>query len=304
MRRRTFLGAAALGAGSVKAGVTVSRSAGEGQASLRQEPAVRIRKGYVDGPFGQVHYYDVGAGPTLILAHQSPACARMFERAFPYLQQAGIRAIAVDTPGYGNSDVPLAPPSIPEYASVFEAVLDGLKLKQAHFLGHHTGASILCNFAARYPHRTRSLILNGPPLLSAAELEAARQRISPGPHPIHADGSHLQERWDRRARFTPGWSDRVAMHRRLVDQLWAGSTGWYGHQAALSYEMAGDFQALQGAVMILTNTGDDIYHLAQKAYQIRPEFTFKALSGGTHDIVDEQPQVWSKAVADFVLAHA
>lgn len=304
MRRRTFLGAAAIGAGTVKAEIALAdiQAQGRQHGSARQPKRTHVKRGYLDGPYGQIHYYETGSGPTLVLSHQSPVCARMFERALPNLRQAGIRAIAVDTPGYGNSDVPDSPPTIAEYGRAFHAVLDHFDLDQAHFLGHHTGASILCSFAAGNPDRVKSLILNGPPLLSAEQLKAARERISPGPHPIHDDGSHLQARWDRRTRFTPGWSDKVAMHRRLVDQLWAGPTAWYGHRAALSYEMADDFQALRGPVMILTNTGDDIYDLARKAHGLRPEFTYRELRGGTHDIVDEQPQAWSQAVAEYVLA--
>ena len=261
---------------------------------------VRVKKGYVDGPFGQIHYYEQGSGPCLILGHQSPVCGRTFERAMPLLADAGIRAIAIDTPGYGNSDVPSAPPTIAEYADAFIDVLNKLDLSQAHFLGHHTGAAIFCNLAARFPERVTSLVLNGPPLLSAKDLEQFKD-FKLGPDPIHKDGSHLQTAWEKRLQYSPGWTDEVAMHRRLVDQLWAGDTWWYGHAAAFSYDMTEDFMALVSETMILTNTGDDIYHLAQKARRDRPEFEYVKLAGGTHDIVDEQPQAWTDVVADFVL---
>lgn len=260
-----------------------------------------IRKGYVDGPFGQIHYYRTGDGPSLILAHQSPVSGRMFERSMPHFAQAGIRAFAVDTPGYGNSDVPPEPPRIADYADAYLAVLDGLGLAKADLLGHHTGAAILCNLAARYPDRVRSLVLSGPPLFTKQELTEIRERIAPGPHEIRADGSHLQARWDRRAGFSKGWTDKLAMHRRLVDQLWAGETAWYGHNAAFEYEMIPDFEALKGPVLLLTNTGEGPNRLARRAHEMRPEFAFHELSGGTHDIVDEQPEAWTKVVADFVL---
>ena len=77
-----------------------------------------IYKSYVPGPFGQIHCYaagpDVGgrAAPCLIMAHQSPVCARMFEQAMPRLAAQGIHVVAVDTPGYGNSNlVPVVPGS-------------------------------------------------------------------------------------------------------------------------------------------------------------------------------------------------
>jgi pimeloyl-ACP methyl ester carboxylesterase len=264
--------------------------------------AIRLRKGYVDGPWGQLHYYEAGDAdaPVLILAHQSPVSARMFERAMSHLAAAGLRAVAVDTPGYGNSDPPPGPPTIEEYAPSYAALLDGLGLEHAHFLGHHTGAGILCHFAVKHPRRVRSLVLNGPPLFSA-EKRAALQKEPLGAPPIYRDGSHQQIRWDRRARYTPGWTDAAAMHRRLVDQLWAGPTVWYGHHAAFRYDMELDLMALRGPVLILTNTGDDIYETALRVHRMRPDFDFVELAGGTHDIVDEQPAAWARAVADFVL---
>ncbi len=261
----------------------------------------KLRKGYVDGPFGQIHYYQQGAGVTLIMSHQSPVSARMFEKAMPLLASRGINAIAVDTPGYGNSDVPSAPPSIAEYADAYLSVLDDLGFEKAHFLGHHTGAGIFCNFAARYPERVSSLIMSGPPLFSPPDLERFSD-MELAPNPVYRDGSHLQEGWDRRARYSPGWTDEVVMHRRLVDQLWAGDTSWYGHRAAFDYDMSAHLMSLKGRVLIMTNTGDDIYDLALNARRARPDFAYQELLGGTHDIVDEQPENWSNNVADFILA--
>ncbi|MFK7958096.1 MAG: alpha/beta fold hydrolase [Lysobacterales bacterium] len=259
----------------------------------------RVRKGYLDGPFGQVHYYDCGQGPTLILAHQSPVCARQFEKALPLLAELGLRAIAIDTPGYGNSDVPATPPTIADYASIFPSVLAGLNLCSAHFLGHHTGGAILTHFAVAHPTMVKSLILDGPPLLNAEDLEPFKD-IKHEPPRISGDGSHLGESWETRVKYTPGWTDKSAMHRRLVDQLWAGETVWYGHHAAFNYLMEPDFLALSVPTMIRTNSGDDIYYLAKKAHTLRPDFAYQELSGGTHDIVDEQPEAWSRQVAGFV----
>ncbi len=264
---------------------------------------IKVRKGYLDGPYGQIHYYEAGEGPTLILSHQSPVSARMFERAIPLLADSGLRVIAVDTPGYGNSDTPPAPPSIAEYGECFVAVLDALNLQKAHLLGHHTGAGILASFAVNHPERVSSLILNGPPLLTAEDLKAFAD-LKHEPHPIYKDGSHLHEQWEQRVRYSSGWTDEVSMHRRLVDQLWAGPTAWFGHYSAFRHDMLPDIKALTGPVLILTNTGDDIYEVAHRVHKLRPDFEFAELEGGTHDIVDEQPEAWSGIVSQYVLRHS
>ncbi|MEZ5500504.1 MAG: alpha/beta fold hydrolase [Steroidobacteraceae bacterium] len=258
-----------------------------------------MRKNYLDGPFGQIHYYEAGMGPSLILAHQSPVCGRMFERAMPLLAAQGLHVIAVDTPGYGQSDVPRQPPSIAGYADAFVAVVQGLGLGTAHFLGHHTGAAILCNMAARNPGLVSSLVLNGPPVLSAEDL-AHFSSLPLRALQVRRDGSHLLEAWNTRVRYSPGWTDEVAMHRRLIDQLWAGDTAWYGHKAAFAHDMAPDLAALRCRTLILTNTGDDAYEMSRRAHALRPDFAYVELAGGTHDIVDEQPEAWTQAVVRFI----
>ena len=103
---------------------------------------MKRRKGYVDGRFGQIHYAECGQGIPLVLLHQSPTDMVQFDRVMEPLARRGIRAIAIDLPGFGTSDVPDHPPTIPEYAHIVPAVLDALGIRGANLLGHHTGAII------------------------------------------------------------------------------------------------------------------------------------------------------------------
>lgn len=90
------------------------------------------------------------------------------------------------------------------------------------------------------------------------------------------------------------------MHRRLVDQLWAGPKVWFGHYAAFRHDMQPDIEALSMPVLVLTNTGDDLYAVSKRVHELRSDFAYCELDGGTHDIVDEQPQAWSQAVAEYL----
>ncbi|GIW10647.1 MAG: alpha/beta hydrolase [Dehalococcoidia bacterium] len=262
---------------------------------------VKPYKGYVAAPTGQVHFRMLGDGEPLLLLHQSPSSSLMFSRALPILAELGLQAIAIDTPGYGNSDVPAERPSVATYASVVPAVLAAFGLKQAAILGHHTGAAIACEVAVSRPELVRRLVLNGPPLYTEEERQARLARARRGPIPLRPDGSHLLERWQQRLAATPGWTDLAAMHRNVVQGLLAGEYDWYGHLAVFEYEMLPRFLALRVPTLILTNTGDDLYRFAQRAHALRPDFAYVELPGGTHDIVDEQPRAWAEAVARFVL---
>ena len=259
---------------------------------------MKPRRAYVDGPTGQIHIQVLGDGIPLVLSHQSPSSSNMFSTAYPLLAAAGIMAIGVDTPGFGSSDVPDPRPSVQDYASAFGPVLDHFNLSSANFLGHHTGAANVTEFAHGHADRVDKLILNGPPIFN--DEERAERVDKPGPMAIEADGSHLKKRWDSRIAAMEGWTDIDAMHRNVLQTLWAGDTFWYGHKAAYKYDITAAFMALQVPTLILTNTGDDIYLLSCRARDMRPDMTFVELKGGTHDIVDEQPEAWSEVVIAFI----
>lgn len=260
---------------------------------------MKPRRGYVDGPFGQIHYRIAGDGVPLILSHQSPSSSDMFRAAYAPLAARGLMVIGVDTPGFGESDVPPPRPGIVDYAKAFAPVLDRFNLKSAAFLGHHTGAANVTAFAFRHPERVSKLILNGPPVYTAAE-RAERASRPAGPIPPESDGSHLARRFQGRVAVTKGWTRIDAMHANFMQTLWAGDTFWYGHKAAYDYDMESEYKALKVPTLILTNTTDDLYEVTKRAHAMRPDMAYVELTGGTHDIVDEQPETWSAAVAKFV----
>ena len=140
---------------------------------------------YAPGPFGQVHYQvweppttaagsgatagSGAAGATLVLCHQSPSSSEQFSAIYPLLAARGIRAVGVDTPGFGMSTVPDHPPTIEEYADSVTRVLDHLGVERAHILGQHTGSMVAMEATLRHPDRYARLILNTPTPFDAAE---------------------------------------------------------------------------------------------------------------------------------------
>ena len=152
------------------------------------------RRGYADGPYGQVHFRDTGSGMPLVLCHQAPQTSRQFTNVYQPLHRRGIRAIGVDTPGFGESDPTPFVPTVEDWAAAIPAALDHLGLAQADVLGHHTGGMVATEVALQFPERVRRLIINGPLPMSVEErvkfLEYVQeQEIG---FVYAADGSHLQ----------------------------------------------------------------------------------------------------------------
>jgi pimeloyl-ACP methyl ester carboxylesterase len=258
-----------------------------------------MRKGYVDTPMGQVHYRELGTGAPLVLLHQTAWSSLQFKTAMPALAARGLRTIAIDTPGYGMSDGPSAPPRIEDYAENLRHALDGLRLQRVHIAAHHTGVSIAIAFAARHPDRVGRLALHGVPLYTPDERAArlARPHYDQTPKP---DGSHLQKRFQLSRDMSPGAS-LEAIHWSTVQFFWAGPLEWYGHHAAFSYDSGRDLARLAAPTLIMSNTGDSLHVAVERIRSLRPDFSFAVIDGGTYHIVYDEGEAWAKTVADFVL---
>ncbi|MCS6947434.1 MAG: alpha/beta hydrolase, partial [Steroidobacteraceae bacterium] len=211
----------------------------------------------------------------------------------------GFAALAPDLPGYGQSDPNPEPNSLDRYAAILPAALRSRGWDSAHLVGHHTGAVVAACFARAAPAAVRRLVLNGFPLLSAEEREHFLSFYFGPPQP-RADGSHLLDAWHNRLRSTPGWRDLDLMHRYTVIGLASGAHNWKAFPLIIAADLAQLLRDLAVPTLLLTNTGEDLYAATQRCRALRPDFAYAELQGGTHDIIDEQPQEWLRAVVTFL----
>ena len=103
---------------------------------------------------------DEGEGQPVVLLHGFPDSSYLWRRQVPALVDAGMRVIAPDLRGFGESDKPAA---VEDYAltrSVADvvAVLDALEVERAHVVGHDWGAGVAWVLAAVVPERVERLV--------------------------------------------------------------------------------------------------------------------------------------------------
>jgi len=274
--------------------------------ALRSGPLARPyvpRRGYADGPYGQIHFRDTGSGVPLLLCHQAPQTSRHFSAVYEPLHRRGLRAIGFDLPGYGESDPAGFVPTIEDWAPVVPALLNALGLETVNVLGHHTGALVATEVALQFAPRVRRLILNGPiPMSEEARREALEWvRSKEIEAPAADDGSHLSAAFQRRHELYGPDADPEVITRYTVERFQGYAPFWIGHHAAFLYDHADALARLAVPTLILTNSGDQVYAEALAAAKLRPDFAFKELEGGGIDIVDQQPEAWADAVAGFLL---
>ena len=248
-------------------------------------------------PLGAVHYIDLGSsdGPPVVLLHQTPRSVDEFREVIPLLA-AEHRVLAVDNPGYGCSEVPDHLPTVEEYADTIVALLDHLGVPRAVLVGHHTGAILAIDIAARHPGRVTRLVLSGPPYMNRPMRDMLREisvqwRVRP-------DGSHMQEKWDK----FMGWvNDPAVIHRVVADLLHAGETSEYGHISCADYRMENTLPLVQAPALIIIGRNDFFANNPANAVvaETIPDSEVVMLDGGVF-LPTESPGPFAEAVLEYL----
>jgi pimeloyl-ACP methyl ester carboxylesterase len=129
----------------------------------------RLRFRTLDTDCGRVSTFEAGSGEPVVLLHGLGATKTEFLPTVPALAP-DFRTIAIDLPGFGDSDKPFpARYDARFFARWVEALLDALELDRAHLLGHSMGGRVALELGMRHPERLRRLVLMTPSLAWLAE---------------------------------------------------------------------------------------------------------------------------------------
>jgi len=254
-----------------------------------------VRRGFLAVPGGTIHYAEAGAGAPFLLLHQTPRSWDEYRDVLPLLGHA-VRAIAMDTLGFGDSVNETGEDSIERYAEAAGDFLDALGVERASIVGHHTGGVIALELAARRPELVERLALSSTPWVD----DAFRQERAAGPGvdrvPTSEDGEHLVGLWRfRQAFYPPGRID--LLERFVVDALRAGPRREEGHRAVYRYRM-GERIGLVRAPVLLIRASDDRFayeHVTRLAGRL-PGSRIVDIEGGMVPLPDGLPDRFAEAV--------
>ena len=258
-----------------------------------------MRRGYADGPMGQVHYVEAGTepGPVVVLLHQTASSSAMFERSMPIIAER-YRTVAIDTPGFGQSDPPPAPVQIADYTQAVVAVLNALEIERAHVAGFHTGASIALDVAVDRPERVASATLVG---LLACETDEERERWRKEivkPWQPDGRGEFIDDMMAFLQLYLPEDDGEVFL-LELLARLQAGPNYWWTYNAVLDYPAYDYFSRVRAPVLIVNPSEDPIYDETKRAHAALSGSGYVEVPGGA-DTVTRYPSEFAVAVLDFV----
>lgn len=262
-----------------------------------------IERAYTSCRYGQMHYRFAGEDsgkPVLVLLHQNPSSSYEYE-ALIAACAADRRVIAFDTPGYGMSDAPPAPPGIPGYAAAFSDALDALGLTgPLDCYGFHTGTLHTIELALLRPDLIGRIALTGipmyPPEARAAKLSEALNYPEPD-----ADGevikALLANLWtyvvtnrDPRVpldKAVLNFSDKAKVLHRFT---WAYKGVWEYDYSRLPEV---------GQPALLLQPEEDIAGISRAAAALLPNCKVLDLPDLDRDIFDVAPERISDALRSF-----
>jgi pimeloyl-ACP methyl ester carboxylesterase len=158
-------------------------------AANAERHAAHLQRRELDIPGYHIVYLDTddSRGPPLLLLHGIGADKDNWTRVAKYLTPR-YRVIAVDLPGFGESDKPMsARYRVEDQVANVQAIAQALKLDRFDLGGNSMGGWIAAAYAAKYPQQVRSLWLVDPAGVSSAEPSEMIKRIRAGrPVPLFA----------------------------------------------------------------------------------------------------------------------
>lgn len=220
---------------------------------------IAVRKTYVDGPYGQIHARltpPVAGAAPLVCLHATAYSSQSF---LPLMQALGQKrqVIAIDMPGYGESDAPPQPIAMSGYAQSALTAIDVLVDGPATLLGYHTGCYAATEMAIAQPTKIDRIVLIGVPYFQALDFDTWKAKLS-ARHHLTDDLDQFAERWSY---FITSRHPEVTLRRgfaNFIDELKAWPNGWWAHDAMFAYDSDARLPLIKQPVLILNPSG----HLA------------------------------------------
>ncbi|MDX2142439.1 MAG: alpha/beta hydrolase [Rhodospirillaceae bacterium] len=275
-----------------------------GFAQTPTTPNAKFKRGYVDGPFGQIHYRYVRPGAStltpLVCLHASPLSGIVYET---WIEEMGRDrpAFAPDTPGYGSSDTPPSPPQIPDFARAIARFLDEMKIARADVMGYHTGSFTAVDLAKTYPERVRKVVLISAPIFSETELASRRPTmLRPAPSFEQMLESTLNNvRKNGKGMFTDVPTDDRYWDISL-ERMRHYRTSTWGFAAAFNYNLAEAIAQVKQPILVL-NPQDDLWEQTPRAKPyLNARSRIHDLPGRTHGMMDSHAPEIAKVVRGFL----
>ncbi len=265
-----------------------------------------------------VNYVELGEGErTVVFIHGLGGSWQNWLENLPSTAAAGYRAIALDLPGFGRSEMPAEPISMTGFARTVDDLCDALGLGSVAIVGNSMGGFTAAEMAIRHPDRVERLVL----------VDAAGISTALGRNPIServgkflvtgvigGGGTAPSEAQLRAMLRRPGFVHLamgvVARHPTLLsrelisEQMHSlGAPGFMpALDAILNYEFLSRLGEIACPTLVIQGTEDVIVPLGD-AYEFErriPKATTLLVEDTGHGPMFERPATFNRALLEFL----
>lgn len=253
-----------------------------------------VSRAYASSRFGQLHYRIArplrpSTAPPLLCLHQTPGNGSDWQPIIAELARTRI-VVAPDTPGYGMSDPPPEPASIPDFAAIMARFMDDMAgqglLPPGPFdvMGMHTGSITATEMARSLPQRVRRAVLFGlaayPENLRAEKLAKLRDNF---PLPAN-DLTHVEKLWAIISKLSDPRMSAEQRHIGMAECLRLGSRMPWGYIAVYRYDFLGAMPQVTQPVLVV-NPQDDLWNVTRETSARIPGSRRLDLPGVAHGVL-------------------
>ncbi|HWA13061.1 MAG TPA: 3-oxoadipate enol-lactonase [Burkholderiales bacterium] len=242
-----------------------------------------------------------GQGPWVVMSHSLACNVSMWDEQAALLAR-DFRVLRFDTRGHGATDAPAGAYSLDMLADDLLGLLDGLGIREAHYVGLSMGGMIGMTFALKHPGRLRSLVLcdttsRVPPEAAPVwegRIQTAKAR---GMEPLVEP---TLQRW-----FTePFYQSNKAMMQRVGAMIRATPVdGYVGCCHAIpKIDLTDRLGAIRVPVQVIVGDQDagTPVAMSQAIHDAIPGSELVVIPSASHLSNLEQPQAFNRALAAFL----
>ncbi|MEM7327600.1 MAG: alpha/beta hydrolase [Pseudomonadota bacterium] len=261
-----------------------------------------IMQGYATAPDGgQIHYWEAGQGPTLLLLHQAGSSSEENAGLVKYMSDK-FHLVSFDWPGHGMSDDPTRELLTEDYTESAIAVLDHLKIDKAHVFGNHGGALLAMDISWKHPDRVDRIILSG---TSGVKDMDAVQEFSDNlgldeMNQIDREGVSLNEAWGRFTKYMPN-SEPGEVLRAYMNNVTVRVRPYDAHYGVLKFDRRPALKAIRDKRILLMQAENDPFVSDQEMLlDILSDAERTVITNAGVFMLFEAPRASAEAIVEFL----
>lgn len=245
----------------------------------------------------KLHYEIQGYGDPVLLLHHGFGCSKMWDKTVASLVEQGYKTVCYDRRGFGQSeqgasfeDFYVSDRYRPESVDELESLRDWLGIDSFHIVGQCEGGVVAVDYAARYPHRVKSIVISSTLCYSTIYMSEFNA--------IKFTKSFEELDPDLKTKLTSWHGERT---EPLFNQFrrFGGAYGKY------NFDLRPNLELVNCPTLVLYPDRSFLFEVEQGVafYRHLPKGELAVLPRCGHNTYDEQPERYVHHIVDFLARH-